>query len=273
MNIMDKKTILIIAIIILAITFVGSAIIFFLYGWSAVWRIFKTLLTIILIILFIALIVYLVWYFFIKKRKFDVTAVNKKKLILAGKTQCPSIIHNCWLRLSGDKGHSWVNFGKIKGYCRIQILTRESVLDEDNNPKYDVDEYNRKSPQFQLDTEEQDVFIVQRGIFPMTLFIESDVVRVHPNDHDELIGDVTLFGLNILPISEYWYLASDYLDVRKLDRAILLEAHRGILFESMKDYKTVVDMAINLDQRHRKNIEEKSLMEIPQLQQLQQGGK
>ena len=60
----------------------------------------------------------------------------------------------------------------------------------------------------------------------------------------------------------------DYLDVRKIDRAILLEAERGVLFEMLKDTKTIVDQAINLDQRHRKIIEEKSLMEIPQLQQI-----
>ena len=152
-------------------------------------------------------------------------------------------------------------------------MTRETELDDNGEVIFLVDDAGKKIPKYKLSTEEQDIFITQKGIFPMTLFTDVDVVRVHPLDHDELIGDVTLFGLNLMPISEYWFLASEYLNVRKIDRAILLEAERGVLFEMLKDVKSVIDNAIDLDSRHRKGIQEKVMFEIPQLQSLQGGTK
>jgi len=263
---------IIIAIVGLILLTVFSGIIVFFFGIEVLWSIWKVLGTIFLVALFIAILLGLAWYFFIKKHKFDVTAVNKKKLVMAGKIQCPKSILNRKLRLSGDRGHSWFNFGTIKGYLRIQTRMRETKTDQQGNQKFEVDIYGRQIPEYDLYTEEQDVFIVKRGMFPFNLFLDDDVVRVHPNQHDELIADVTLFGLNLIPISEYWYIASDYLDVRKIDRSILLEGERGVLFEMLKDFKSVVDQAVSLDSSHRKVIEEKSLFEIPQLQQLQGGG-
>ncbi len=267
---MGGKKILLVGGFLAIFILIASGVIFFFFGFQTLWSIVKTLGMAVIVLVVLAVLGFLFWFLFIKKQKFDVTAVNKKKLILAGKIQCPKSIHGRKLRLSGDRGHSWFTFGKIKGYLRIQILLRTTKTDQNGNIIQDEDSYGRKIPQYELDTEEQDVFIIQRGIFPITLFTEEDVVRVHPKDHDELIGDVTLFGLNLVPISEFWYLASDYLDVRKLDRSILGEAWRGVMFEMLKDAKSIVDASIDLDSKHRKIIEEKSLMEIPQLQQLGQ---
>jgi hypothetical protein len=265
----EKKTIWIIGIILLIVGIVVDVIVYLIWGMNGLLKLLRTFFIIILIAGFIALAVYLVYYFFIKKHKFDVTAVNKKKLILAGTIQCPNTIRGRILRLSGDKGHSWLNFGKIKGYCRIQIMLRETKYDNKGNIEFKTDDFGNKSVEYELSAEEQDVFITKRGVFPFNVFNDDEVVRVHPLDHDELIGDVTLFGLNLCPLSEYWFLASHYLDVRKIDRAILLEAERGVLFEFMKDMKSIVDASVDLDSRHRKGIQEKVLYEIPQLQALQ----
>lgn len=270
---MEKKTLWLIGIIFTILGIIVDVIVYLIWGMNGLLKLLRTFFIIILVAGFIALAVYLVYYFFIKKHRFDVTAVNKKKLILAGKIQCPHTIHNRMLRLSGDKGHSWINFGKIKGYCRIQIMNRETKYDEKGNTVLKTDDFGNKSVEYELSAEEHDVFIIKRGIFPFNVFNDDEVVRVHPLDHDELIADVFLFGINLCPISEYWFLASQYLDVRTIDRNILLEAERGILFEMLKDFKNVTDNAIDLDARHRKGIQEKVLYEIPQLQQLQGGTK
>ena len=195
--------------------------------------------------------------------------MNRKKLILAWKMQCPKSIMNRHLRLSGDRGHSWFNFGRIKGYLRIQIMMRETTTTESGEIIMTKDNRGREIPEYTLSQEEQDVFIIKKRFAPLNWLLDYEVIRCNPNDHDELIGDITLFGLNLVPISEYWYLASDYLDVRKIDRAILLEAERGVLFEMLKDTKSIVDASIDLDSKHRKIIEEKALFEIPQLQKIQ----
>ncbi len=260
----NKKLIVIIVSFILFIMIMGVVIFFF--GINGFLNVIKWVLWITVILLIFGTIVWVVWFLFIKKNKFDATAVNKKKLIQAGTLQCPNSIRDYTLRLSGDKGHSWINFGKIKGYVQVQVLTKMRALDEKGNPKFDTLE-GKTIPIYKLDNVPQDIFIVQTAKFPASLFEEEKVIRVDPRDHDELIGDITLFGLNLVPLSEYWYLSSDYLDARKIDMAVLHEAERGVMFEMLKDTKNIVDNAINLDARHRKEIEERQLVEIPQMQQ------
>ena len=211
-------------------------------------------------------VVWVVYFLFFKKRKFDATYMNKKNLVKAGTISKPSNLND--LYLSGDKGHSRVRIGKIIGYCRIQIMRKNVDYDEETGEPIMVqDKYNKNKmiQRFELEKEEQDIFVVQRASFPMSLFMEEMVIRVRPDDHDELVGDVTLFGFSVIPISEYFFLNNDYLDVRKIDFSILKEAERGIFFESLRDTKEIIDKAIGLDSNHKKDIEKKNLYEIPQL--------
>lgn len=264
---MSNKTKTGIAVFI-AVTILSIAIAYLIFGARGLFQIIKITFYFLLFLSVFALIVWLVWFLFIKKQRFDATAVNKAKLIMAGKVQCPPQIKNRSLRLSGDKGHSWFEFGKIIGYLQIQVLIREQATDQKGNPQYE-DINGKKIPKYVFRTEPQDIFIVKtQNKLPFSLFEEPKVVRVNPKDHTELIGDVTLFGLNLIPVSEYWYLSKDYLDARKIDMAILREAERGVLFEMLKDTKSIIDQAIDLDSKHRKVIEEKHLVEVPQLQKI-----
>lgn len=261
----NKKLIIIVISFILLIILMG--VVTFFFGIIGTLTVMKWILWITLIIGIFGTIIWVVWFLFIKKQKFDATAVNKKKLIHAGTLQCPDSIKGYTLRLSGDKGHSFINFGKIIGYIQVQVLTKTRAYDENGNQKFDTLE-GKTIPIYKLDNVPQDIFITQTAKFPLSLFEDEKVIRVDPKDHDELIGDITLFGLNLVPLSEYWYLSSDYLDARKIDMAVLHESERGVMFEMLKDTKNIVDNAINLDARHRKEIEEKQLVEIPQMQQL-----
>jgi len=212
------------------------------------------------------LVVYAVYWLFFKKQKFDATYINKKHLINAGRISKPTTINDIYL--SGDKGHSRVRIGKIIGYCRIQVMRKNIEYDEQTGePKLKTDPRNpnKKIEIYSLEKEEQDVFVVERHGFPLSLFADPMVIRVNPQNHDELVGDITLFGFSILPISEYFFLNNDYLDVRKIDFAILKEAQRGIFFEHLKDSKEILDKAVGLDSSHKKDIEKKNLYEIPQL--------
>jgi hypothetical protein len=211
-------------------------------------------------------VVWLVYWLFFKKRKFDATYMNKKNLMKAGSISKPSNLNDIYL--SGDKGHSRVRVGKITGYCRIQVIRKNVIYDAETGEPVRIPDKNNKRnliEQFELEKEEQDVFVVQRAGFPMSLFMEEMVIRVNPEAHDELVGDVTLFGFSIIPISEYFFLNDDFLDVRKIDFSILKEAERGIFFESLKDTKEIIDKAIGLDSGHKKDIEKKNLYEIPQM--------
>ena len=254
----QKRPRIIIGIII--VVFLALIVVIFVLG---VRGIFKILGTLAVICLFLALLFGLAWLFwtiFLKKQRYDVTYVNKQRLIMAGKINNQKGLLGD-LYLSGDAGHKRVRIGKIIGYCRIQVLARTNKYDHLGNPKYKKDEEGHRVPDYDLDTEEQDVFIIKKGF---GIFSDPLVIRVSPQDHDSLIGDVTLKGLSLYPHSEFWYLNKDYLDVRKIDFAIMKEAQRGIMFENLRDMKTIIDKSIGLDALHRKDIEKKNLMEIPE---------
>ena len=252
------KTFIIIGVILVVIVI---AVVFFL-GVRGILKIFGTILVIAMFLGLLFLLGYLFWHIFLKKHRYDVTYVNKQRLIMAGKLMGKDGVMGD-LYVSGDMGHNRYKIGKILGYCRIQVLTRENKYDKNKNiimKEEKVGQFGEtvKVPDYTIGKEEQDVFILKKGLFQEPL-----VVRVSPEDHDELVGDVTLKGFSLIPHSEYMFLNSDYLDVRKIDFAILKEAERGIMFESLRDMKSIVDKAVGLDSSHKKDIEKKNLVDIP----------
>jgi hypothetical protein len=265
-----NRTFLIIAgliiLIILAIRFV--------FGVTNILKIFLFLIEALLLLSILFGAGYLFYYLFIKKQKYDPVYVHKQKLIDAGK-KC-NLENLKALYLSGDKGHTRVHLGKIIGYCRIQVLKRTYIYEEATDPatkrKYQKivtipNERGEQIPQYDIDKEEQDVFIVRAKGF-LSIFTDPMVIRVAPSQHDELVGDVTLYGYSLIPISEYWYPNSDYLDQRKIDFAILRESERSTMFEGLRDMKEIVDKAVGLDSRHKKEIESKALYDVPEVQQI-----
>src|SRR4030066_914066 len=138
-----NKTIVFIGIGTLIIIII-TGILLFIVGPAGLWQILKTIIIIIFILAFIIMAAWIAYYFIKKKHKFDATAVNKKKLAIAGRLQCPTQIRNRTLRMSGDKGHSYIDFGKIIGFLQIQVLTREKVLDEQGNEINDIIDGEKK---------------------------------------------------------------------------------------------------------------------------------
>ena len=246
----------------------------FIFGVTSIIKIGLFLVEACLLLGILFGVAYLFYYLFIKKQKYDPTYVNKQKLIQAGKKCNLQSLKGIYI--SGDKGHSRVDIGKIIGYCRIQVLKKtyeyEEKTDEKTGKKYQsvvtrANDRGEQIPQYEIDKEEQDVFIA-RGKGFLSIFTEPMVIRTEPSQHDELVGDVTLYGYSLIPISEYWYLNTDMLDVRKIDYAILREAERGVFFAGLSDMKEIVDKAIALDSRHKKGVEDRSLYELPEVQQI-----
>lgn len=266
----DKKPriILIIAVILIVITI----IVVLIMGIKGILKVLGSIAVIAIVCSLIALIVYGVWFAFIKKQRFDPVFVNKQKLIRSGKMNLPEgILGN--LFISGDAAHSRVKIGKIIGYQRIQIPMRKNKYitekdDKGNEIKRMV--YKKKVspdetdiPEYDYSTQEQDVLIVKRNFLQGT-FIDPMVIRVRPEEHTSLVGDVVIRGFSIVPVSEYFFINSDYLDIRELDWAISQEAGRTIFFEHLRDEKSIMDRAIGLDSTHKKDIEQKNLVDMSQ---------
>lgn len=259
-----------IVIIVGIILLIGIGIIFFM-GWQGIIRFSLTIIQVLILAAAIFAIAYLFWFLFLKQQKYDVNYVNKQKLVEAGTKLRRDTMKD--LYISGDKGHSRVKVGNIAGYARIQALSREYLYKTSTNKEGIIkkeletitNDKGERIPQYTLEKQEQDVFVVKSpGIGG--IFSEPMVIRVSPEDHDELVGDVTLYGFSLIPIGEYWFLNSDHLDIRKIDYAILKEAERTIAFATLTDVKEMIDKATGIDARHKKQIEQKSLQEIPDYQ-------
>jgi len=259
-----KKVFVVVVIIVVFLFLIILGTLFI--GIKGIGSILLWILGALIVLGIFGIVVYAVYWLFFKKQKFDATYMNKKNLVNAGRISKPSNIND--LYLSGDKGHSRVRLGKIIGYCRIQVMRKNIHYDQTTGePILVTDPKNpmNKTEEYDLEKEEQDVFVVERHGFPLSLFSDPMVIRMRPDDHDMLIGDISANGFSIIPISEYYFLNNDYLDVRKIDFAILKEAQRGIFFEHLKDSKEILDKAVGLDSGHKKEIEKKNLYEIPQL--------
>jgi hypothetical protein len=263
-------------IIVVGILVLLIAVIIFVFGAGSIMKILMFLVEAILLIGTLFLIAYFFYYLFIKKHSFDVNYVNKKKLIDAGTRIKRPLLKD--LYLSGDKGHTRAKVGTIKGYLRMQVLTRNYIYTDKVDEKTGrtvkelltiPNERGEDIPQFELDKAEQDVFIVGKGGL-LGLFQDPMVIRVNPEDHNELVGDVDLYGFSIIPISEYWFLNNDMLDTRKIDYAILREAHRTVSFTVLSDTRDLIEISSGLDSRHSKFVASKSLVEIPETRNVNQ---
>lgn len=260
-----KLILIIIGLIVLVIIFV--VVVF------GVQNIMKTILIILEFIMFLAIVagvVYAVWYIFIRKQRYDVNYVNKQRIIRACKLQNRPIMKD--LYISGDSAHSRAYLGKITGWCRLQVPTRNYVYTEERDEqsgrlikkiKRQTNERGELEDVYTVDSMEQDAFTIKKSGL-LSIFEDDQVIRLDPLDHDDLVGDVTIYGFSLIPISEYLFLNSDHLDVRKIDYSILKEAERTIAFATMTDMKEVVDKATGVDAGHKKQIESKSLVETPE---------
>jgi len=261
-----------IIMVILAIILIAGILVVLVWGWTGIFKFMFVLLEILMGLSLLFLLGYLFYYIFLKKQKFDVNFVNKQKLIDASTRIKRPLLKD--LYVSGDKGHSRGLVGTITGYCRIQVLTRNYIYKETTQNGIEMkelvtiqNEKGEKIPQYTLDKIEQDVFTIKaKGL--AGLFGDPMVIRTDPKDHDELVGDITLYGYSLIPIGEYWFLNTDHLDVRKIDYAILKEAERTIAFATLSDVKELIDRATGIDAKHKKLIEAKSLVDIPELQQV-----
>jgi hypothetical protein len=268
----DFKIKLIAGLIIFLI--LAMIVVWLIWGFQSITKFILIVFQVIMACTLLFVLAWLFWYLFLKKHAFDVNYVNKQRIIDAfTRIKRPDLKD---LYLTGDKGHSRALVGSIIGYGRMQVLTRNYVYkettDAEGKPVKEInmviDTKGERVPQYTLEKQEQDVFIVKtKGLGG--IFQDPMVIRVDPDSHDELVGDVNLAGFSIVPVGEYWYLNSDFLDVRKIDYAILKEAERTLATTFLSDVKELIDRATGIDAKHKKLIEGKSLVELPETSQVQ----
>lgn len=225
-----KKSVII--YILLGVIILGVAS-YFLLGTRGVVAMMRTLRTLVIWTIVIGIAVYGVWYFFIRKERDDRVHLNAKRVIEQSLIYKSPFLRD--LYISGDKNHPQVRLGKITGYSRVANVKGE----------------------------QEDVFVFKRAGFPFGIFEEHKAIRVPPDKHSDLIGDVVIEGISLIYFGGFFYVNSDYLDYEKIDQTITTEIKRTTMFDMLKDWKVVIDMALGISPEHQKVLERKDLLKIP----------
>lgn len=226
-------------IVVFAIIFIIILIAlgYFIGGLRGISAIFGFLKWAIIGIVIVGLTVWGVWYLFIRKERDDRVALNVKTIVNQSKLTKPETLAN--LFISGDVEHPQVRLGKIIGYTRIK---------------------NSKGL-------EEDVFVWKKSMFPFSMFEEPKAIRVNPDQHSEMIGDIIIQGISLVEHGGFFYVNTDHLDVEKVDKTIKSEVLRRFTFDVLRDIKIISDMGIGINPEHQKYLEGKSLLKIPTREQ------
>jgi hypothetical protein len=230
---MDEQKNRSVVVVIIIIIIVLGIIAYFVAGARGVAGIMNFMKWALIGVSVVGIAVWGVWYLFIRKVRDDRVALNSQRIVEQSKLTKPEFLGD--LYLSGDMGHPQIKLGKIMGYTRIKNILNE----------------------------EEDVFVFKKTGFPMSMFEEGKAIRVHPDKHSDMIGDIVIEGISLVAHGGFYYINEQHLDIERIDRTIKTEVIRQYTMDVLRDIKIITDQAIGLDEAHIKGIESRSLLKIP----------
>jgi hypothetical protein len=234
-------------VVVIVVVVVLAIVAYLVAGVKGIAGIFNFLKWALVGVLIIGIAVWAVWFLFIRKVRDDRVALNAQKIVEQAKLTKPEFLGD--LFLSGDKEHPEIRLGKIVGYTRVKNILGE----------------------------EEDVFCFKKTGFPMSLFEDSKAIRVNPDYHSKMIGDVIIEGISLVAHGGFYYINEEHLNVERVDRTIKTEVLRQYTMDVLRDVKIISDQAIGINPAHQQFLEGKSLLKIPSrsdnspIQQTQQG--
>lgn len=234
-NKQSKKTGIMLVIIIFVIILILS---FIFGGVEGIFGVIKFFLTASLIVGFFAFVFYVIYYLFFKKFRRDIPFENWKSYRRSALDNGADMMDE--LILTGDKYHSAKRFMTIKGYLRI----------------------------LGFDGKEYDMFVGKRNsVNPLE---EHKIVLLQPKEHSDLIGDVYVYGISLIMKYGYYFLNTEMLDYKGIDKSVASDTFRTIMYETLGDMKGLLDRATGLDAEFSKQRQSEKLLKIPVLSGQQQ---
>lgn len=224
----SKRTAFLLIIVLVVIILVLS---FIFGGVSGIFGVIKFFIVLSLIVGFFAFVFYVVYFLFFKKHRRDIPYENWKSYMRSALDNGADMMDE--LILTGDKYHSAKRFMTIKGYLRVRGF----------------------------DNEEYDMFVGKRS--PMNFLEEWKIIMLKPKEHSDLVGDVYVYGISLIMKYGYYFLNTEMLDFKGIDKTVALDTYRTIMYETLGDMKGLLDRATGLDAEFSKQRQQEKLLKIP----------
>jgi len=165
---------------------------------------------------------------FLKPKPFSPTEDFRTSLVRIAKKAKPFNIKNLYLR--GEDMRTYAKWGKILGLGFLPYVSAKPVKDEKGNILFERDEKGKIKTTKQWSQAEREyvdvpvlqhhnitekdgdsLFITSRHSFPLNLFLgDLDIIRANPKYHSDLIGDVFIKDVNLVPYGEFYYPAKQW---------------------------------------------------------------
>ena len=189
---------------------------------------------------------------FLKPKPFSPTEDFRTALIRLAKKSKPFNVKNLYLR--GEDMRTYAKWGKIIGLGFLPYLASSPIRDKKGMPEFERDAkgeiiYEKnwsnsereyiETPKIKykmLSQNDGDVlFITERHAFPLNLFFRDlDIIRANPKYCSDLLGDIFIKDVNLVPYGEFLYPAkqwqNDIIQIMKENEATTIATtHRNNL--------------------------------------------
>lgn len=224
-----KMAIFLIVIVILIIFIIS----FLVGGVHGILGIIKFFIIFSMIVTFFGFVFYVIYYLFFKTHKKDVPHINWKSYLRSALDNGSDMMTD--LVLMGDKNHSSKRFMTIKGYLRI--MSFEGL--------------------------QYDMFVGKRS--STNPFEDYKIVLLRTNEHSDLIGEVYVYGISLIIKFGYFFLNSEMLDYKGIDKMVEYDTYRTVMYETLGDLKGIMDRATGLNPDNIMEKQREKLLKIPML--------
>lgn len=251
----QKSPILKIAVAGIIVIIVGSILAIVLFGAQGFDKMIKIILGVTLIGGTMGLVVAIVIFIFSKK-KVDVLSVRNKSIIKSCKESKNPIVQELWFR--GDSFLSTRKIGKVIGVCLATTAPEHKATeDKDGRPILKVVPNSEKTV----------VYIAYKsgGLLsgkPKLFIAEEGDIQ---GGFKSLSGSKIFLNGTTYAASLYdmYFLSYHWKDTTFVDKTVIADCQRVTLQEYLRDMKTNIDAAIDIDPRHVKVKELSRVEDIP----------
>ncbi len=231
-------------VLIIVIIFV---VIWLKFGGLGILEVIKWFVIVCFIVAFLGLIFYAVYWIFFKTHKKDAVHILKQKIVRACKSTPQIINQELWFL--GDNIRFMSKIGKIVGVCRIQSSETERY-EENKELKKDIPTAFEECKTIYFLT-------IDKGLISR-IFGDYDVVGLFEKDiYHKQLSYPRIYVLDSMfsySLYEILWCSKHFREEWAIDLSMKKNIYRMTLQEVLKDLPNLLDNAMDLDSKYRKDV-------------------